>query len=133
MPDQLLLNCVPRTPIQNRLDKKITWAPRKEKYTGGKEEKFCRRCSPKGKDCECGESRDRNAQRCLSFVENDKSIGTEMHVEFTPYSSRTHLQDININKKNSESVENSKKTKECDFRPQLSSKRKLFYANALQN
>ena len=133
MSEQLLMNYLPRTPNHNRLDNKITWAPKKEKHNCGKEDKFCRRCSPTGKECECSEAREKNAQRCLNFLENDKATETALDVEFTPYSSRTCCRETNFSSTNADSVENTKNIGERDFFPQLNSKRKLLYAKALQN
>lgn len=129
--EQLLTNFVSRTPIRNITDTTITWAPRKEKFNFDNSARFCRRCSPKGKDCDCSETCERNAQRCLNFFESEEGNQTELNMEFTPYSSRVQSQGSSISK--TKMVENKKNICECEFAPRLNSKRKLLYAKAMPN
>ena len=126
------MNYGPRTPICNKPHRNLTWAPKKEKYNSIAQ-KFCRRCSPKGKDCECSEVSERNAQRCLNFLDNEKAVNAEMNGEFTPCSTRTCLFGNSMNIANGDPVEAPNKIKECELRPQINSKRKLMYTKALQN
>ena len=126
------MNHSSRTPIRTKPHRNLTWAPKKEKHKSNTQT-FCRRCSPKGKDCECSEASARNAQRCLNFLENEKAVNAEMNGEFTPCSSRTCFFGTSLKITNGDPVEAAKKIKECDLRPQINSKRKLMYAKALQN
>lgn len=131
--EQLLTSYVTKTPTHNKPNKTITWAPRKEKFNLDNADRFCRRCSPNGEDCDCIERLERNAQRCLNFCEKDESGKAELNMEFTPYSSRTQFHGQSMTKPNRNAIGNTTNIKECDFLPRLNSKRKLLYANAVQN
>ena len=131
--EQLLTNYIQRTPIRNVFDKTITWAPRKERCSSGNTGKFCRRCSPSGKECECSETHERNAQRCLNFFDKEEAEATEVNMEFTPYSSRSFNHGAKNSKIEENSVDNTKKIRDSNLLPQLNSKRKLIYAKAMQN
>ena len=131
VPDQNVVDFIPRTPLANNFDAKSAWAPRKEKLNF---QDVCRRCVSSGKTCDCSETWQKKAHRRLEFSQTEVESSGDQVDESTPsVGDRQFANYTPCSRASSTYSERSKSLGDyCQFLPQVS-KRKLLYTEVGQN